>query len=80
VINKSDSVSAQHLAAVQDRVRAINGLAKVHITQYSKIPQLEGFLLDLHAYDGIDGLDTTIQAHSHVDPVRLLSFLLNSSL
>jgi G3E family GTPase len=85
VINKSDSVTAQQLAAVQDRVRAINGLAKVHITQYSKIPQLEGFLLDLHAYDGIDGLDSTVQAgHSHVDPVRLTlllsSLLLPSSL
>lgn len=72
VINKSDSVSPEHLAAVEDRVRAINGLAKMHITQYGQIPRLEGFLLDLHAYDGIDGLDATDTAHSHIDPVCLI--------
>lgn len=72
VINKSDSVTPDHLATVEARVRAINGLAKIHMTQYGQIPQLEGFLLDLHAYDGIDGLDTTsTAAHSHIDPVRL---------
>ena len=71
VINKSDSVTSDYLTVVQDRVRAINGLAKLHVTQYGQIPQLEGFLLDLHAYDGIDGLDTTsTTAHSHIDPVR----------
>lgn len=77
VINKSDSVTAEHLATVKDRVRAINGLAKMHITQYGQIPELEGYLLDLHAYDGIDDLDTTTTttiapaAHSHIDPVGL---------
>lgn len=71
VINKSDSVTSEQLAAVEDRVRAINGLAKIHVTQYGQIPQLEGFLLDLRAYDGIDGLDkASTSAHSHIDPVR----------
>lgn len=71
VINKSDSVTPQHLSSVEDRVRAINGLAKIHTTRYGQIPQLEGFLLDLHAYDGIEGLDTsTSRPHSHIDPVR----------
>lgn len=81
VINKSDSVPPDYLAHVEDRVRAINGLAKIHVTQYGQIPQLEGFLLDLHAYDGIDGLDSTRRttAHSHIDPVRLLASPLLSS-
>lgn len=69
VINKSDAVSPQGLVAVEERVRAINGLAKIHVTQYGKIPQLEGYLLDLHAYDGLTGLNTAEKGHSHLDPV-----------
>lgn len=69
VINKSDAVSLQGLVAVEERVRAINGLAKIHATQYGKIPQLEGYLLDLHAYDGLAGLNTAEKGHSHLDPV-----------
>ncbi|MCJ1466240.1 hypothetical protein MMC07_004859 [Pseudocyphellaria aurata] len=74
VVNKSDAVSSHDLVAVEERVRAINGLAKIHVTQYGKIPQLEGFLLDLHAYDGLAGLNTAEKGHSHLDPVsRVLS-------
>jgi len=69
VINKCDSVPSEQLAAVEERIRAINGLAKIHKTQYSQVPKLETFLLDLHAYDGVDALDTTAQGHSHLDPV-----------
>lgn len=69
VINKSDAVSAPGLVAVEERVRAINGLAKIHVTQYGAIPHLEGFLLDLHAYDGLAGLNTAEKGHSHLDPV-----------
>ncbi|KAL2040434.1 hypothetical protein N7G274_006877 [Stereocaulon virgatum] len=68
VINKCDSVTPYELANVEARIRSINGLATVHKTQYSQIPQLESFLLDLHAYDGIDNLDTAAQGHSHLDP------------
>lgn len=68
VINKSDAVSPQGLGAVEERVRAINGLAKIHVTQYGQVPQLEGFLLDLHAYDGLAGLNTAEKGHSHLDP------------
>ena len=73
IINKCDSVASQQLANVEDRIRSINGLAKIHKTQYSQVPQLESFLLDLHAYDGIDNLDTASQGHSHLDPVRIIS-------
>lgn len=69
VINKCDNVSSEQLAAVEERIRAISGLAKIHKTQYSQVPKLETFLLDLHAYDGVDALDTSAQGHSHLDPV-----------
>jgi G3E family GTPase len=72
VINKCDSVSPDELANVEARIRSINGLAKIHKTQYSQIPQLESFLLDLHAYDGIDNLDTASQGHKHLDPVSTI--------
>ncbi|KAH6673715.1 CobW/HypB/UreG [Halenospora varia] len=68
VINKSDLVSEEELLIVQDRIGAINGLAKVHVTQQGQVPQLEGFLLDLHAYDDVGSLDQVEKGHSHLDP------------
>ncbi|KAL2754289.1 hypothetical protein ACRALDRAFT_1081386 [Sodiomyces alcalophilus JCM 7366] len=68
VINKSDLVSPEELQAVRDRIESINGLAKIHVTQNSEIPQLEGFLLDLHAYDEKSAVDFTRKGHSHLDP------------
>ncbi|KAF2098588.1 cobW-domain-containing protein [Rhizodiscina lignyota] len=69
VINKSDLVTDQELANVQQRARSINGLAKIHVTSHSKVPQLEGVLLDLHAYDDVDEaqLDFAAKGHSHLD-------------
>lgn len=75
VINKSDAVTTQKLNAVEERVRAINGLAKIHVTQYGQISQLEGFLLDLHAYDGLEALEAAGKGHSHLDPVSLATIL-----
>ena len=69
VINKSDLVSKAELSAVQERVESINGLAKIHVTQQGQVPQLEGFLLDLHAYDAVGALDVASKGHSHLDPV-----------
>ncbi|KFZ22872.1 hypothetical protein V502_02665 [Pseudogymnoascus sp. VKM F-4520 (FW-2644)] len=68
VINKADLVSQEELEVVKDRVGAINGLAKIHVTQQGKVPQLEGFLLDLHAYDNAEGMDMAEKGHSHLDP------------
>ncbi|RYO92922.1 hypothetical protein DL766_003894 [Monosporascus sp. MC13-8B] len=68
VINKSDLVDPAALEKVQARIQAINGLAKVHVTNRSIVPQLEGFILDLHAYDQVDHLDTAGKGHSHLDP------------
>ena len=78
VINKADAVTPAQLEAVVARIKSINGLAKIHITQYSQVPQLESFLLDLHAYDGVQSLDDVEKGHSHIDPVCYISSLLPS--
>ena len=69
VINKSDLVNEQELQRVRDRIQSINGLAKIHITKESVVPQLEGFLLDLHAYDNVEELPGDAKGHSHLDTV-----------
>ncbi|CAF9938564.1 hypothetical protein IMSHALPRED_000848 [Imshaugia aleurites] len=68
VINKCDTVTPEQLEMVEQRIQAINGLAKIHKTQYGQVPRLESFLLDLHAYDGVDSLDVMGKGHSHLDP------------
>jgi len=67
IINKADTVSPEELRTVRERVQAINGLAKLHVTQHGQIPQIDGVLLGLHAYDGIDSLDIAERGHSHLD-------------
>ncbi|RGP79460.1 putative dopamine-responsive [Fusarium longipes] len=68
VINKADMVSETELKQVQERIQSINGLAKIHVTERSVVPQLEGFLLDLHAYDQFNESDASVKGHSHLDP------------
>ncbi|PQE15416.1 putative dopamine-responsive protein [Rutstroemia sp. NJR-2017a BVV2] len=68
VLNKSDLVSAEELERVKQRIRAINGSAKMCVTERGKVPELEGFLLDLHAYDRVDVEDVQAKGHSHLDP------------
>jgi CCR4-NOT transcription complex subunit 2 len=70
VINKSDLVDATELNRVKTRIQAINGLAKIHVTKQSAVPELEGIILDLYAYDQVDSLDTAAKGHSHLDSVR----------
>jgi G3E family GTPase len=69
VLNKSDIVSTEYLDMVKGRVRGINGLAKLHVTEYSRLPELEGVVLDLHAYDTVEQLDTSGSSGKHIDPV-----------
>lgn len=69
VINKADTVTESELSAVRTRIESINGLAKIHVTEKSVVPQLEGFLLDLHAYDQFDESEASAKGHSHLDPV-----------
>ncbi|GLA08606.1 COBW domain-containing protein 1 [Aspergillus niger] len=68
IINKADLVTSGELEIVQDRVTAINSAAKIHITDHSKTPKIEGVVLDLHAYDHLDSLDFAQKGHSHMDP------------
>lgn len=70
VINKSDLVTAGEVQAVQMRVRSVNGLAHIQIADHSQVPQLEGLILDLHAYDEVlpKDLDFASKGHSHLDP------------
>ncbi|KAI9374048.1 cobW-domain-containing protein [Aspergillus egyptiacus] len=68
ILNKADLVSAEELERVRDRVTAINSAAKIHVTDHSRTPQIEGVVLDLHAYDHLDNLDFSAKGHSHIDP------------
>ncbi|TKA72831.1 hypothetical protein B0A55_06041 [Friedmanniomyces simplex] len=70
LINKTDLVSDRELQAVDERIRSINALATLHVTDHSKVPQLEGLVLDLHAYDRVDAvsLEFASTGHSHLDP------------
>lgn len=69
VINKSDLVSETELGDIQQRIQAINGLARIHVTTRGQVPSLEGTLLDLHAYDDFTDIKTFARkGHSHLDP------------
>ena len=69
VLNKADLVSEDHLRIVRERIESINGAARIHVTERSVVPQLEGFLLDLHAYDQFNVAEAKSKGHSHLDPV-----------
>lgn len=69
VLNKADLVSSEELDKVRQRVLSINNVAKIHVTDHSRTPQIEGVVLDLHAYDHLESLDFGEKGHSHIDPV-----------
>ena len=70
VINKSDLVTPAELQTVQHRVSSINSLARTQVTDHSQVPELEGLVLDLHAYDNVsaENLEFASKGHSHLDP------------
>ncbi|KAF2836089.1 cobW-domain-containing protein [Patellaria atrata CBS 101060] len=73
VLNKVDAVTGAELDTVLTRIRAINGLAKIQMTQLNDKTRhwkLDGHILNLHAYDNIDPaeLDFRSKGHSHIDP------------
>lgn len=70
VLNKADLVSQAELEMVKARIQSINALAKIQITDHSQVPQLEGLVLDLHAYDNVtsENLEFAAKGHSHLDP------------
>jgi G3E family GTPase len=65
ILNKTDLVTPSELAAVEARVATI-----VQTTQ-SRVPALEGSVLDLHAYDRVQEQDLDAafasKGHSHLD-------------
>ena len=69
VLNKADLVTEEELKAVEERVRSINSLAKLQVTDHSQVPKLEGLVLDLHAYDDVtaESLDFANKGHSDLD-------------
>lgn len=69
ILNKADLVSPAELQHVRDRIEAINNVAKIQVTDHSKTPQIEGVVLDLHAYDHLANMDFGEKGHSHADPV-----------
>lgn len=74
VINKSDLVTAAELEVVTARIRGINGLARLHTTSKSEVPVLEGMLLDLHAYEGVEDVEMFKEkGHSHLDKVSTIN-------
>ncbi|KAJ6125700.1 hypothetical protein N7523_003320 [Penicillium sp. IBT 18751x] len=78
ILNKADLVSAEDLEAVQDRISSINSVAKIHQTDHSRTPQIEGVVLDLHAYDHLADMDFSEKGHSHIDPAISTSAILTA--
>lgn len=68
VLNKADLVTPAELEATRQRITSINGAAKIHVTDHSRTPQIEGVVLDLHAYDQLSRLDFQDKGHAHIDP------------
>ncbi|EED20743.1 CobW domain protein [Talaromyces stipitatus ATCC 10500] len=68
VLNKADLVTPAELEATRQRIGSINGAAKIHVTDHSRTPQIEGVVLDLHAYDQLSKMDFSEKGHAHIDP------------
>jgi G3E family GTPase len=69
ILNKIDLVTVEKLEQLRKRVTSINGAAEIHLTNHSQTPQIEGVVLDLHAYDHLAHLDFQEKGHAHIDPV-----------
>ena len=72
LLNKSDLVSVDELNVVKARIRSINAVTRVIVTDHSRVSGLSGTVLDLSAYSsfsaGEDAPDFSSQGHSHLDP------------
>ena len=79
ILNKADMLAKEDLLAVETRIRSINAIARISITKYAQVPDLEGWVLGLKAYEGVEGLEDMMvqqqekgkKGHSHLDPVSL---------
>ncbi|OJD17447.1 hypothetical protein AJ78_02472 [Emergomyces pasteurianus Ep9510] len=78
ILNKSDLITPTELENVKGRIASINGLAKIIVTDHSRVPNIEGTLLEIHAYDNLTDVDFNETGHSHLDPsISTLSFTLD---
>ncbi|PGH29342.1 CCR4-NOT transcription complex subunit 2 [[Emmonsia] crescens] len=78
ILNKSDLITATELELVKERITSINGLAKIIVTEHGKVPNIEGTLLEIHAYDNLTDVDFSEKGHSHLDPsISTLSFTID---
>jgi len=77
VINKQDLVTFEELGKVKERIQAINGIAKIVVTERGKVQDLETFLLDLRAYEKVE--DLKVDERSRLDPVSPLPLSLQRS-
>ncbi|KAF1361101.1 cobW-domain-containing protein [Lizonia empirigonia] len=77
LINKTDLVTSAELEKVTNRIRSINGLARLKTTTNSTVPQLSGIILDINAYAAVTPADLTFatKGHSHLDPTITTSTL-----
>ena len=83
LLNKVDLVTADELAAVERRIRTINGYAPVHKTTRCGIDLDQ--VLDRRAFDlnrilEIEPLFLSEDEHQHDDAIKSVSFVLNRSL
>ncbi|KAK2740739.1 hypothetical protein FQN57_005971 [Myotisia sp. PD_48] len=77
LLNKTDLVSPDQLEKVKDRISSLNGLATIHVTNHSKISNIEGTVLELHSYDKLTNVDFSTKGRSQLDPsISTLSFSL----
>lgn len=67
VVNKQDLVTPEELERVKERIQAINGIAKIAVTERGRVQDLETFLLDLRAYEKVE--DLKVGEGSRLDPV-----------
>jgi G3E family GTPase len=77
ILNKTDLVTPEELAAVEQRIRAINRFARIHHTERARIDIAE--VLDRGAFDLARVLDMapdflTDDEHSHNEDVSSMSF------
>ena len=71
LLNKADLTEPAQFEIVKQRVKSINSLARIEVTNYSRVAQLEGTILDLHAYDSVAALKADNATSAHLDPVRI---------
>lgn len=71
VLNKKDLINEEQLEEAKDRIRSINGLARIIVTERGQVPQLDGWLLDLNAYSTVTelkpGPPSKLDKVSHLD-------------